>query len=121
MFQIVKTINGWFHRYNNGAKSVNISDFEVTIDEVANTFVIVQRNGSNIPLNKLSINEIEVIDETDGSIVETFTNVIDWKIRLTELEYTPYLTNIGVSGLFQSADGKQIAVNNGLITSITII
>jgi len=91
MFKIVKTINGWFHRYNNGAKSVNISDFEVTIDEVANTFIIVQRNGSNIPLNKLSVNEIEVIDETDGSLVETFTNVIDLKARLEVLGYTAYL------------------------------
>jgi hypothetical protein len=91
MFQIVKTLNGWFHRYNSGAKSVNISDFEVTLDEVANTFVIVQRNGSNIPLNKLSVNEIEVIDETDGSVVETFANVIDLKARLMVLGYTAYL------------------------------
>lgn len=91
MFQIIKKTTGWWHVYNNGAKSVNISDFEVTIDEVSNTFVIVQKNGSNIPKTKLTINEIEVIDETDESLVETFTNVIDLKIRLTELEYTPYI------------------------------
>jgi hypothetical protein len=111
MFKIVKTINGWFHRYNNGAKSVNISDFEVTLDEVANTFVIVQRNGSNIPLNKLSVNEIEVIDETDESLVETFTNVIDLKARLMVLGYTAYLgagNADSITGLIQQGTNVTI-------------
>jgi hypothetical protein len=128
MFQIVKTLNGWFHRYNSGAKSVNISDFEVTLDEVANTFVIVQRNGSNIPLNKLSVNEIEVIDETDSSIVETFTNVIDLKARLQVLGYTAYLgagnadsitgliqegTNVTITGSGTLADPYIISASGG--------
>jgi len=119
MFQIIKKTTGWWHVFNSGAKSQNISDFEVTIDDVANTFVIVQRNGSNIPLNKLTINEIEVINETDASVVETFTNVVDLKARLEELEYTAYVK--GATGSFQTADSKEIQVVNGLITSITII
>jgi len=135
MFQIVKTLNGWFHRYNSGAKSVNISDFEVTLDEVANTFVIVQRNGSNIPLNKLSVNDIEVIDETSGSIVETFTNVIDLKARLQVLGYTAYLgagnadsitgliqegTNVTITGSGTLADPYIISASGGGGTTPTL-
>jgi hypothetical protein len=135
MFQIVKTLNGWFHRYNSGAKSVNISDFEVTLDEVANTFVIVQRNGSNIPLNKLSVNDIEVIDETSGSIVETFTNVIDLKARLMVLGYTAYLgagnadsitgliqegTNVTITGSGTLADPYIISASGGGGTTPTL-
>jgi len=49
-FIIRKDIYGnWWHDFNNNATKVSISDFECVIDEVANTFIIQNKNGSNVP------------------------------------------------------------------------
>lgn len=117
-FKIIKKgTNDFWHWFNNDAKKVAISSFAVVLEEVSQTFSIVYINGANVPQQAVNVLDIEVIDETDTSDVETFTNVIDLRARLVELGYL--IT--GATGDFQSADGKQVNVVNGLITNITII
>jgi len=91
MFYIIKKTSGFWHTFNNDAKTVNISNFEVVLDDVAQTYIIQNLNGANVPQIAVSILDIIVIDETDASVEETFANVEALKVRLTALGYTPYL------------------------------
>ncbi len=106
-FKIIKTAtNEFWHEWNSGAKRQNVSDFDVVIDSIANTFVIVLRNGANIPQSKLIVTDIIVIDQTDASIEETFTSVVDLKARLKVLGYTPYQVSGGGSSAVDSVNGQ---------------
>jgi len=98
MFKIVKKLSGFWHYYNNDSKKVNLSQFNVVLDSVAQTYVIQSLNGSNIPNVSVGIADIEVIDETDASLVETFASVELLKIRLVALAYTPYIGETPPSG-----------------------
>jgi len=102
-FKIIKKgTNDFWHWFNNDAKKVAISSFAVVLEEVSQTFSIVYINGANVPQQAVNVLDIEVIDETDTSDVETFTNVIDLRARLVELGYTAYL--IGGGGGSQDID-----------------
>jgi hypothetical protein len=97
IFKIIKKApNSFWHLYNNGSKEVNLSDFEVVLDLIAQTFNIQCLNGANIPNQSVEIVNIRVIDQTDGSLEETFANVIALKNRLTTLGYTPYKSSTGI-------------------------
>lgn len=90
IFYIIKDADGFWHRYNNDSKNVSISDFEVVLDEVANTFMIQCKNGSNIPNGAVLCTDIVVVDSTSGGSEELFPTVSLLKVRLEELGYTPY-------------------------------
>jgi len=97
LFKIIKKApNSFWHLYNNGAKEVNLSDFQVVLDLIAQTFNIQCLNGANIPNQSVQIANIRVIDETDGAVEETFVSVIALKNRLTTLGYTPYKSTTGI-------------------------
>ena len=129
MFYIRKKgSNNFWHVYNNGTKNVSISDFEVVLDDVANTFAIILRNGANIPQTILNVTDIIVVDETDASVEETFTNVTDLRNRLVVLGYTAYLgagnadsitglveagTNVTITGSGTLADPYVISSSGG--------
>jgi len=98
MFKIVKKASGFWHYFYNDTKAVNISDFNVVLDIVAQTFIIQSLNGSNVPSIAVPIANIEVIDETDASLVETFATVELLRTRLVALAYTPYLSEVPPSG-----------------------
>jgi len=71
MFKIIKKgANNFWHYYNNDAKKLYVSKITFNLEEVANTFVLVQANGSNVPANKVLVTDIIVIDETDASVEE---------------------------------------------------
>lgn len=97
LFKIIKKApNSFWHLYNNGSKEVNLSDFEVVLDLIAQTFNIQCLNGANIPNQSVQIANIRVIDQTAGSFEETFPNVSTLKDRLTTLGYTPYKSTTGI-------------------------
>lgn len=109
-FKIIKKgANNFWHWYNGDAKKVSISDFEVVLEEVSQTFLIVYKNGANVPQQAVSVLHIEVIDETDASLVETFTNVVDLRARLVELGYTAYLSATGIQTIVA---GTNITIDN---------
>jgi hypothetical protein len=109
-FKIIKKgANNFWHWFNNDAKKVAISDFEVVLDEVSQTFVIVYKNGANVPNQSVNVLNIEVIDETDTSAIETFTNVVDLRSRLVQLGYTPYLSGIGILSVVA---GTNVSIDN---------
>lgn len=101
-FKIIKRgINNFWHIYNDGAKEVNISDFEAVLDAVTQTFIIQNLNGANVPQKAVSVLDIIVIDETDSSAEETFTDVEVLRERLVELGYTAYTNGVpdNITGL----------------------
>ncbi len=109
-FKIIKKgANNFWHWYNGDAKKVAISDFEVVLEEVSQTFLIVYKNGANVPQQAVSVLDIEVIDETDTSDVETFTNVVDLRARLVILGYTAYLSATGIQSVVA---GTNITIDN---------
>lgn len=136
MFKIIKKgSNNFWHIYNNGAKNVSISDFEVVLDDVLNTFVIVLRNGANIPQIALSVLDIIVIDETASSIEETFLTASQLRSRLVVLGYTAYLgagtadaitglisegTNVTITGTGTLSDPYVISSSGGSGTTPTL-
>jgi nitrogen fixation protein len=88
MFKIIKKgANNFWHYYNNDAKKLYVSKITFNLEEVANTFVLVQANGSNVPANKVLVTDIIVIDETDASVEETFATAEELRVRLNELGY----------------------------------
>lgn len=92
MFKIIKKGSGNFwHNFNNGSKEVNLSDWEIVLDSVNQTVSLQMLNGANVPNNSVIISDVVVIDETDGSIEETFGSVSILRTRLIELNYTPYI------------------------------
>ncbi|CAB4136433.1 hypothetical protein UFOVP584_13 [uncultured Caudovirales phage] len=136
MFKIIKKgSNNFWHVFNNGAKNVSISDFEVVLDDVLNTFVIVLRNGANIPQIALSVLDIIVIDETGSSVEETFLTASQLRARLVVLGYTAYLgagnadsitglisegTNVTITGTGTLADPYVISSSGGSGTTPTL-
>jgi hypothetical protein len=136
MFKIIKKgSNNFWHVFNNGAKNVSISDFEVVLDDVLNTFVIVLRNGANIPQIALSVLDIIVIDETGSSVEETFLTASQLRARLVVLGYTAYLgagnadsitglidagTNVTITGTGTLADPYIINSSSGSGTTPTL-
>jgi hypothetical protein len=135
MFKIIKRESGWWHIFNSNSKEVNISDFEAVIDNVAQTFIIQNLNGANVPKLAVNITDIIVIDETDGSVEETFADVEALKVRLTALGYTPYLgagnadsitgliqegTNVTITGSGTLADPYIISASGGSSTTPTL-
>ena len=92
MFTIQKDLNGIFwHIYNNARTRVNVSDFDVVIDDVSNTFIIQCKNGSNIPNQAISISLIQVIDLSVGTSPILFSGANGLIQLLTAKGYTPYL------------------------------
>jgi hypothetical protein len=90
-FIIRKDIYGnWWHDFNNNATKVNISDFECVIDEVANTFIIQNKNGSNVPSKAVSIADVKVIDQNISETPIAFSGAIGLKNLLTAKQYPPY-------------------------------
>ena len=76
MFVIQKTITGnFYHIYNNQSTKVNVSDFDVVLDDVALTFIIQCKNGSNIPSQAISLSLIQVIDLSVGTSPIAFSGV----------------------------------------------
>lgn len=113
MFKIIKRgANNFWHVFNNNAKEVSISEFEVVLDSVANTFVIVFKNGANVPSVAVNVLDIIVIDETDSSTEYTFANVVDLRDKLVILGYTAYLG----AGNADSITGLVMAGTNVTIT-----
>ena len=92
MFTIQKDLNGIFwHIYNNLKTKVSVSDFDVVIDDVSNTFIIQCKNGSNIPNQAISISLIQVIDLSIGTSPIPFSGANGLIQLLTAKGYTPYL------------------------------
>jgi len=107
---IKKGNNNFWHLFNNGAKEINLSDFQAVLDSVAQTFIIQALNGANIPQTAVGILDIIVIDETDASLEETFANVEALRTRLVELGYTPYLGAVAdnITGLIEAGTNVTI-------------
>ena len=98
-FIIRKDIYGsWWHDYNNDATKVNISDFEAVIDDVANTFIIQNKNGSNVPSKAVSIADVKVINQIVSNTPISFSGAVGLKNLLTSLNYTPYVVSGGGGG-----------------------
>jgi len=116
MFKIIKKgSNNFWHGFNNGAKNLAISDFEVILDGASNTFVIVLKNGANIPQIALSVLDIIVIDETDSSVEETYLTASQLRARLVVLGYTAYISGNGVTELSQLTDVDISGLANGQV------
>jgi hypothetical protein len=121
MFKIIKKGSGNFwHNFNNGSKEVNLSDWEIVLDSVNQTVSLQMLNGANVPINSVFISDIVVIDETDGSIEETFGGVSALRTRLIELNYTPYIVLNGfvpeapIDGLtYGRKDAEWVEVSGG--------
>jgi hypothetical protein len=105
MFKIIKKgANNFWHYYNNDAKKLYVSKITFNLEEVANTFVLVQANGSNVPANKVLVTDIIVIDETDASVEETFATAEELRVRLNELGYG--VVSSGGGGAVDSVNGQ---------------
>jgi hypothetical protein len=105
MFKIIKKgANNFWHYYNNDAKKLYVSKITFNLEEVANTFVLVQANGSNVPANKVLVTDIIVIDKTDASIEETFATAEELRVRLNELGYG--VVSSGGGGAVDSVNGQ---------------
>jgi hypothetical protein len=116
MFKIIKKgSNNFWHVFNNGAKNVSISNFEVVLDDVLNTFIIVLKNGANIPQIALSVLDIIVIDETGSSVEETYLTASQLRSRLVVLGYTAYLNGSGITELSQLTDVDVSGLTNGQV------
>lgn len=97
MFSIIKkTANVWHH--TNDTQTVHLSTFGVVTDITAQTFIVRALNGAFFPRQAVSINEIQVIDETGGGTPETFGTIDELLARLIQLQYPPYKTSGGGGG-----------------------
>jgi len=98
MFTIRKDPAGnFFHDFGNGGSSVHLSDFEVLIDDIKNTFIIEPKNGSNIPSQSVPLSEVQVIDEITSPSPITYTGASGLITLLKSLYYTPYLINVNIT------------------------
>ena len=98
MFVIQKTVTGnFYHIYNNQSTKVNVSDFDVVLDDVALTFIIQCKNGSNIPSQAISLSLIQVIDLSVGTSPIAFSGVDGLILLLKSISYTPYLQSLIVT------------------------
>jgi hypothetical protein len=103
MFSITKkTANVWHH--TSDTQTVHLSTFGVVADITAQTFIVRALNGAFFPRKAVSINEIQVIDETDIVTIETFANIDELLARLIQLQYPPYKTSGG--GAVDSVNGQ---------------
>lgn len=94
MFKIIKkTSVVWWHEFNGSVR--HISNFVAVADVNAQTFMIRSISGAYFPLEAVNVLDIVVIDETDASVEETFTNLTDLIDRLVALQYTPYKSSGG--------------------------
>jgi hypothetical protein len=92
MFTIEKDLSGIFwHIYNNARTRVNVSDFDVVIDSISQTFIIQCKNGSNIPSQAIAINLMQVIDLSVGTSPIAFSGAEGLIQLLMAKNYTPYL------------------------------
>jgi hypothetical protein len=110
--KIVKTGDGKFWHYHNnlGISKFAISDFVISID--GSLFKIIEKDGA-IRYNYL-ITDISVVDQTDASVVETFTDsVVLWN-RLKTLNYTPFLIANGDFGFNPSEHDLSEFTNNAI-------
>ena len=95
-FKITKKGSSFFtHSYNNGSKDVELSDWNIILEYVSQTISIQSLNGSNIPNVSVNILDVIVIDETDTGLEETFSNLLQLRIRLIELGYNALVENNG--------------------------
>lgn len=92
MFTIEKDLSGIFwHIYNNSRTRVNVSDFDVVIDSISQTFIIQCKNGSNIPSQAIAISLMQVIDLSVGTSPIAFSGAEGLIQLLMAKNYTPYL------------------------------
>jgi hypothetical protein len=92
MFTIEKDLSGIFwHIYNNARTRVNVSDFDVVIDSISQTFIIQCKNGSNIPSQAIAISLMQVIDLNVGTSPIPFSGADGLIQLLMAKNYTPYL------------------------------
>jgi len=96
-FKIIKRGSGDFWHNYNDVKELNISEWTPILEAVGQTVVLEMPNGANYPQKAVGILDVIVIDETDASVEETFTNVEDLRVRLVALGYTPYLDESGLT------------------------
>ena len=98
MFSIIKkTANVWHH--TSDTQTVHLSTFGVVADITAQTFIVRALNGAFFPRQAVSINDIQVIDETDSGTIETFATIDELLARLIQLQYPPYKTSGGGGGI----------------------
>jgi hypothetical protein len=84
--------NVWRHRHNgNALTDFSISDFTVSLDTTPEGifFNIVQNDGAR--RYKYKINNITVIDNTNGGASTSYTTILDFVTGMTVLGYTPYI------------------------------
>lgn len=120
IFKIIKKApKDFWHLYNGDTKEVSVSDFQVVLNSVAQTFIIQCLNGANIPQSPVSIPDIRVIDQTDTSAEETFVDVEVLRLRLVQIGYTPYISATGIEeapidgNTYGRKDGAWIIVGGG--------
>lgn len=110
-FIIQKTTTGnFYHIYNNARTKVNVSDFDVVLDDVALTFIIQCKNGSNIPSQAVSINLIQVIDLSVGTSPIPFSGIDELILLLKSISYTPYLQSLIITEPIRIYEVGQVGV-----------
>lgn len=113
MFTIQKTTTGnFYHIFNNESTKVNLSDFEVVLDDADATFIIQCKNGANIPYKPQSITELQVINLNIGTSPIPFSGVDGLRELLTSMNYTPYVTSGGGGGIQSIVAGTNITVDD---------
>lgn len=84
---IKKSADVFWHVHNDIAlQKFAISDFEISID--VNVFKIVEIDGAK--RYNYYVENITIIDETDASVEENYTDVYDFYNRLITIRYTPF-------------------------------
>ena len=108
MFTIEKRVSGnFYHIFNGQSSKVNLSDFEVVLDEADSTFIIQCKNGANIPYKPQPISQLQVVDLNIGTSPIPFSGVDGLRVLLTSINYTPYRNNSGGVGV-QSVTGTTV-------------
>lgn len=118
MFKIIKkTPAVWQHELNG--QIIHLSSFGVVADISLQTFILRALNGSYFPQQSVGIADIILIDETDGSVEETFGTINELLNRLVELNYTPYISENSLQlNLQQVTDNGQITTNPIVVQDI---
>jgi hypothetical protein len=114
MFKIIKkTPAVWQHELNG--QIIHLSSFGVVADISLQTFILRALNGSYFPQQSVGIADIIVIDETDGSVEETFGTINELLNRLVELNYTPYIDANGISMNLQQVTDNGATTTNPIV------
>lgn len=115
MFKIIKKTSAvWQHELNG--QIIHLSSFGVVADISLQTFILRALNGSYFPQQSVGIADIIVIDETDGSVEESFGTINELLNRLVVLNYTPYISQGGGGG----SQNLQQVTDNGATTTNAI-